>query len=127
MGLRDLNSIDIVVEAAAFEPEVCKLILIIIDATSDLSDDERYTMLLRKLTSYYSYVAGPGLGADHPGLRVEDVIVRVLTVTPPTQKMLQVDAIKGKDEGGRLRVYFGDYHAYMARIRGTDTGGVGRN
>src|SRR4051794_15680410 len=118
MGLRDLTSIDIVLEKPPFETEVCKLILIIVDATSDLAEAERYQMLLRKLTSYISYVAGPQFGVDQPGMTAEDVIVRVLTVTPPTPEMLAVDAIRTK-EGARLRVFFDDYHKFMLKVRAT--------
>ena len=96
MGLRDLNSIDIVLPRPPFETEPCKLVLIIIDATSDIPESERYTMLLRKLTSYLGYVAGPAFAAEHPDLTAEDVLIRVLTVMPPTLQMLQIDAIKTK-------------------------------
>ncbi|MGN6371348.1 MAG: hypothetical protein ACTHN5_24095 [Phycisphaerae bacterium] len=120
MGLRDLNSIDIILPRPPFESEECKLVLIIIDATSDLpgGDAERYTLLLRKLTSYLAWVAGPAFAAEHPGLTPHDVLIRVLTVMPPTPQMLQIDAIKTKDQSTRLRVFFDDYHQYMAKIKG---------
>jgi hypothetical protein len=117
MGLRDLHSIDMLLPPPPFETEPCKLILMVIDATSDLPDQERYTMLLRKLTSYLAYVAGPTFSTDHPGLASQDVLVRVLTVMPPTTDMLQIGAIKTKDHSTRLRVFFDDYHAYMAKVR----------
>jgi hypothetical protein len=119
MGLRDLNSIDILLPRPPFETEPCKLILIIIDATSDLpgGDAERYTLLLRKLTSYLAWVAGPAFTAEHPDLTPADVLIRVLTVTPPTPQMLQIDAIKTKDQTTRLRVLFDDYHQYMAKVK----------
>jgi hypothetical protein len=121
MGLRDLHSIDMLLPPPPFETEPCKLILMIIDATSDLpgGDAERYTLLLRKLTSYLAYVAGPAFSTEHPGLTPADVLVRVLTVMPPTIQMLQVDAIKTKDGAARLRVVFEDYHTYMAKIKST--------
>ena len=120
MGLRDLNTIDIVLPRPPFETEPCKLVLLIIDATSDLpgGDAERYTMLLRKLTSYLAYVAGPAFPAEHPDLTPQDVLIRILTVMPPTPQMLQIDAIKTKDQSTRLRVLFEDYHRYMAKEKG---------
>jgi hypothetical protein len=118
MGLRDLNTIDIVLQRPPFETEECKLVLIIIDATSDIPDAERYTMLLRKLTSYLAYVAGPAFVSEHPDLIPADVLIRVLTVMPPTPQMLQIDAIKTQDQTTRLRVIFEDYHRYMAKVKG---------
>ncbi len=118
MGLRDLSSIDIVLPRPPFETEPCKLVLIVIDATSDIPDAERYTMLLRKLTSYLAYVAGPAFTSEHPDLTPQDVLIRVLTVMPPTAQMLQIDAIKTKDLSTRLRVIFEDYHRYMAKVKG---------
>lgn len=118
MGLRDFDSIDIVLRRPPFETEECKLILLIIDSTSDLSDDDRYNLLVRKLGSYVTYVANPSFASEYPDLTSRDVIIRVLTVMPATTKMLQIDAIRSKDQTTRLRIFFDDYHAYMANVKG---------
>jgi hypothetical protein len=117
MGIRDLDTIDMILERPAFEVPDCKLVMVIMDATSDVPDDERYKMLLRKLTSYLAWVAGPGFAEEHPALTAADVIVRVITVTPPTAQMLQVDAVKTKDGAAWLRVFFDDFDSYMAKVR----------
>jgi len=122
MGLRDLQSIDIMLRAPPFEKEDCALVLLIVDSTTDLPDDERYTMLIRKLATYLAYVAATSFTTEHPGLRPSDVIVRVLTVVPPTPEMLQVDAVKTKDQTARLRVFFDDYAAYMAKVKAPKPG-----
>jgi hypothetical protein len=128
MGLRDLGSIDIVLEKPPFETVDCKLILVIVDATSDLEEKERLDLLIKKLASYLAYVAGPGFAESHPGLKDSDVIAKVLTVMPPTIDMQLVNAVKSKDGRVRLAVYFEDYHEYMRKVRGFKGGaGLGRN
>jgi hypothetical protein len=120
MGLRDSTTIDLIQLPAPFETEPCKLVLVIIDATSDLSDADRYTLLIKKLAAYATYLADPGFSTKHPGIAPADVIVRVLTVMPPTIDMQLVSAIRTK-EGPRLRVFFDDYHAYMKKVKGLGT------
>ncbi len=117
MGLRDSHSIDLLLERPPFETEPCKLLLLIIDATSDLSDADRYDLLLKKLAAYVTYVRHPSFAQSHPKLTPADVIVRVLTVMPPTIQMLQIDAVKSPDLTIRLRVFFDDYHAFMAKVK----------
>ena len=117
MGLRDSATIDIIIDRPAFETEPCKLILMIIDATSDLDDATRLSMLINKLAAYLAYVGSPQLPASHPGVKPEDVIVRVLTVMPPTAAMLKIDAVKSPDKSIRLPVFFSDYHQYMYLLK----------
>jgi hypothetical protein len=124
MGLRDLGSIDIVLEKPPFETVDCKLILVIVDATSDLEEKERLNLLIKKLASYLAYVAGAAFAENYPKVKDSDVIVKVLTVEPPTVDMQLVNAVKSKDGRVRLRVFFEDYHDYMRKVRGV-RGGAG--
>jgi hypothetical protein len=123
MGLRDLGSIDIVLERPPFESVECKLVLVVVDATSDLEEGERLKLLIKKLASYLAYVAGAEFAETYPKLKDSDVIVKVLTVMPPTVDMQMVNAVKSKDGKVRLGVYFEDYHAYMRKVRGLKGGG----
>jgi hypothetical protein len=117
MGLRDPGVVDMIMEPLAFAPEPARLWLLIIDATSDIPDEERYQMLLRKLAGYLAYLQMPLFAEQHPGLAAEDVLVRVLTVMPPTAAMLAIDAVNTKDRRSRLRVVYDDYHGFMKRVR----------
>jgi hypothetical protein len=117
LGLRESNSIDFILERTPFETEPCKLILLIVDATAGLDDATRFQLLITKLAGYLVYVCSPALAADHPGVKPEDAIVRVLTVTPPTAGMRNIDSVRSQDGAVRLRVFFYDYHAYMRKVK----------
>ena len=117
MGLREADSIDMILQRPPFETEPCKLILMVIDATTGLDADTRFQMLVTKLAGYLAYVTSPEFEKDHPGMTAADVIVRVLTVTPPTTTMQQIDAIRSRDGTVRLRFFLDDYHDYMRRVK----------
>jgi hypothetical protein len=116
MGLRDAT-IDILHEPPPFETIPCKLIMAIIDATN-LDDATRYELLIKKLTGYMAYIADPTFPEKHPGITPADVIIRILSSSPPTSAMRLINAIKSHDEKIRVRVVFEDYMAYMSKLRG---------
>ena len=105
MGIRDATTVDMILERPPFETENCELILMIIDATSDVPDQERLGMLIAKLAAYVAYVRSPLLAKSYPKIKPADVIVRVLTVIPPTFDMQRVDAVRSPDGKVRLRVF----------------------
>ncbi len=118
MGLRDTHSVDMIVQPLPSDTDPCKLVLVIVDSGSETDADERYRLLIAKLAAYVAFVAGDMFKKEYPALAPADVLVRVLTVVDPTPRMLQVEAVRSRDETVRLRVAFEDYHAFLRRVKG---------
>ena len=124
MGLRESNSIDIIIHPLPNETEPCKIIFIIVDGSADLSDAERFTLLVRKVSAYAGYTLSPEFREQHPGLTPGDVLIRVLTVTLPTQQMLGLHGVRAREPGQDpssdapfLRVSYADYHEFMRTLQ----------
>ena len=118
VGLRDANSIDMIVQPLPSEVDLCKLVLVIVDSGSETDDAVRYQLLIQKLAAYVAFVNGEMFKKEYPTLAADDVLVRVLTVVEPTAQMLQVEAVRSRDETVRLRVAFENYHAFLRRVKG---------
>ena len=94
MGLRDENTIDIVMDPRPGHPEDGKLVLLILDAVP-MDEPTRLELLARKLRAYVQYVADDGFRRER-GLAPGDVRIKVVCFehNPPTGTMLKITGVQ---------------------------------
>jgi hypothetical protein len=89
MPLEESETIDIVAN-----DESGGLLLVITDAGVTRDPDERFSLLLPKLTTYLRYVFSDAFASDHPEQKPEAVTIKVVCATPPTEQMKGVTEAK---------------------------------
>ncbi|HEX9938847.1 MAG TPA: hypothetical protein VGB15_17035 [Longimicrobium sp.] len=108
MPLTSIDTIDII--SQPLPGDLCKLLLFVSDGGTVADPVERFSLLVAKLTNYLRWVASPQFGREHPGVAIDDVLVRVICATPPTEQMENIQSLAWKgDDGaviGRMRVEF---------------------
>lgn len=115
MSLKDANSIDLITNPLPGDD--CKLVLFIIDDGTTADELQRYQLLKSKLTAYLTYVEGDDFQSTYPGVGFADVLIRVLSVTPPNDAMSEMRAIGPAGEPAkRLRIEFEDYEDFRQRL-----------
>jgi hypothetical protein len=116
MALEDTGTIDIVVQALTGQGHALELM--IVEGQHATDEMRRYRLLVDKLGGYVAYVASDEFAREHPGLSCDDVLIRVLCLTPPNEAMTQVSAVRppGNDRC-RVPVRFDLYHEFMRAFR----------
>lgn len=106
MPLEDSDRIDIVTKT----PEV-RVQLIITDAGITTDPEERYNKFVAKLKTYVGYVMGSEFKEDYPGKGPGDVTIRLISQTPPTEKMKAITSVTPRgDRDNVIRVEYEEFH-----------------
>ena len=117
MSLTTLDTIDLI--SRPLPGDNCKLVLFVTDGGSVTDEVERFSLLVAKLTNYLRWVASAQFRREHPGVAIDDVLVRVACARPPTPAMTDIQSLAWKgDDGavvGRMRVEFFN-HDDMRRV-----------
>jgi hypothetical protein len=103
--LDDPQTIDMVIY-----PHSDSLLLVINDFFSwpEADADDRLSQFHAKLERYAEYVASRRFSEDHPLVHRSNVFISVLTVSPPSQRMLRIAKVATPGRPSyELRVLFG--------------------
>jgi hypothetical protein len=101
MGLEKPEAIDVVIKTQDGGGE-----LIIYDSGNISNESERYELLMQKLMNYAEYVASGQYKEQLVGIEQNQIAIRIVCTTPPSESMKQVEAIKNQKEPIiRLPVY----------------------
>jgi hypothetical protein len=116
LGLKETTTIDLITQPLPEDP--CKLVLYVIDDGSVSDPTQRHKLLISKLACYMQFVLSEDCRLENPGIKLDDVLVRVLCKVPPNQLMREVQAVAAKNApDGRLRVAFEDYDRFAKSLK----------
>ena len=75
--------------------------LLITDSGQTTDPDQRLAMLVEKLRAYMMYVNSEEFAHDHVDVPLDKVTIVVACAEPPTDAMLQIDAVQPKGDATR--------------------------
>lgn len=114
-GLSETDQIDMLIPSQ--EGIENGIELLIINDEEDMDDQERDRLFVAKLNSYADYVFGGNLSKQLPQTEIADVLIRVVYIMPPTDKMREISTIHRKDNPSlQIRVVFQDAQSYREMI-----------
>ena len=90
MSLDDTGKIDMVLGPT----RDAKLTLAIVDGVPHADENQRFNKLVTKLRVYMTYLFGPQFAMEHPGLKVSEVVICLLSHDPPNELMLQMQTVR---------------------------------
>jgi hypothetical protein len=93
MSLHDVQRIDLVLGPARH----AKCTLIIVDGEQHTDQTQRFEMLGRKLTAYFSYIQSTKFAEDHPGVDRSEVLIGVICQQAPSEEMLRLNILQSDD------------------------------